>query len=727
VQIKRIVALGIGAFLAIAAWPGRAEQSDPALFSSAHKSALAKATDECRKLWADPVFDQLRDKVPLGSHKPTMQMLTSSARLDPKDRPMADRAMKVVEQCRTAYNPAYAMLSEATRTLIEGLYREEDALIAQLYVGKITFGEFNVAENRLAGEIFRAFSGTPASSERQADGPAPVISARDTRLALVIGNSKYTNLAKLANPSNDAEAIANALGKMGYAPRLLLDASEQELRREIRKFAAESNKADVALVFYAGHGAQLNGENYLLPADIDIPQTEADIQLSGLKVDDLVNSIRSNTKIVFLDACRDNPALFKNLAKGRGGRAAGLAPTVGSSLDRGKPGGGIFIAYATDSGSIAADGAGKHSPFTQALLRYLRQPVSIDDMFSLVTKEVLMVTNNAQRPYKYASLESIVCLTGPCPGSAPAATVPIDLREEIKRSEAEELQIALRANSAEALRTYLQKYPESTRRWELLGTIAQMRRAESTEWTLYEMTDPRLPQFIKLSSIKQFGDKVAVETRALIDSSASGKKYPEGSYGESLFVVDCNRPRMAAAESRVTDPVGKVLYAYKWAAPQFLDLSRAPPIVPGSVAASTRRIACDEAMRTPLFDKRQLAEMNFTSLSSNPAGDGDMFYGPIQDEPRGQKEVTLINRFHRDRPLELAGGPVPGVPDRRIEASRIKVNCNDGAMTDIKSEYYDSANRLVYLHPYGQQLPESANSPLALLRRIVCNVNEADK
>ena len=90
----------------------------------------------------------------------------------------------------------------------------------------------------------------------------------------------------------------------------------------------------------------MNGENYLLPVDTDIPQHESDIQLTGLKVDDLVNSIRSETKVVFLDACRDNPALFKNLVKGRGGRSVGLAPTIGSNLSPAKPGGGIFIAYA---------------------------------------------------------------------------------------------------------------------------------------------------------------------------------------------------------------------------------------------------------------------------------------------------------------------------------------------------------------------------------------------
>jgi hypothetical protein len=269
-----------------------------------------------------------------------MEMLTSSARLEDKDKPLAREAITVVTQCRMEYAPAYAMLPGSA-------HREEDALIAQLYSGKITFGEFNVSENRLAGEILRAFAKSidPATASPQPSAAGtPAALPRDVRVALVIGNSKYANLPKLANPTNDAQAMADVLGKMGYTTRLLLNASEQDLRREVRKFAGESGKADVALVFYAGHGAQLNGENYLLPADMDIPQTEADIQLSGLKVDDLINSIRSSTKIVFLDACRDNPALFKNLAKGRGGRAAGLAPATGSNLDPGKPGGGIFIA-----------------------------------------------------------------------------------------------------------------------------------------------------------------------------------------------------------------------------------------------------------------------------------------------------------------------------------------------------------------------------------------------
>jgi uncharacterized caspase-like protein len=193
-------------------------------------------------------------------------------------------------------------------------------------------------------------------------------------------------LPRLPHPANDAGSIAELLQKIGFKTHLVLDASDIEIRREIRTFSNESSKADVALVFYAGHRAQVNGENNILPVDINIPRTETDIQLSALKVDDLVNSIRAPTKIVFLDACRDNPALFKNMVKGRGAYPKGLAPASAAVLEPARPGGKIFIAYATDSGSVALDGNGQHSPFTQALLRNLQKSISIDDLFWLPKK-----------------------------------------------------------------------------------------------------------------------------------------------------------------------------------------------------------------------------------------------------------------------------------------------------------------------------------------------------
>jgi len=346
------------AVIVVPCFGGASAQSpepDPSKYNRDYEATSAKARTECAALWGDHVFDAIRDKIPLGEEKPTFSMLTNSERLRGKDKPLADSAIKTLERCRAAYAPAFAMLPPQINAMIQGLQRKQDALIAELYVGKITFGQFNVAMNRMNGEILGALSGirqspeTPppppagkvvkrtAESQAQASESRPredssdrkaVNKATKTRLALVIGNSNYSNLSRLTNPANDARALSNVLSNMGFTTRLVLDASEQTLRKEVRNFASQSNKVDIALAFYAGHGAQVNGENYLLPTDIDIPKTESDIQLTGLKVDDLVNSMQSNTKVVFLDACRDNPALFKNLVKGRGSYATGLRPLM---------------------------------------------------------------------------------------------------------------------------------------------------------------------------------------------------------------------------------------------------------------------------------------------------------------------------------------------------------------------------------------------------------------
>jgi hypothetical protein len=416
---KLLIVAIFGAALCAGAASIRAQEQDASQHPPDLSTALLKADAACKALWADHAFDPLRDKVPLGGQQPTMPMLTNRSRLLPKDKPLADLAIKTLEKCRALYADANAMLPQQTRLRLQGFDREQDSLIARLYAGKITIGDYNVGMNRLRAEVFKALFGDvqskpsettqkqvsrntePATAKVQGP-PIQSISLLQRRVALVIGNSNYKDLPKLTNPAHDARAIVDALRELGFDVTLVTDASELNIRRAVRKFADQSGQADLALVYYAGHGAQVNGENYLLPVDMEIPHTEADIELSSLKVDDLVNSIRSSTKIIFLDACRDNPALFKNVVQGRGATATGLAPTDGSHLTRIKPGGGVFIAYATGAGSVALEGKGEHSPFTQALLRNVKKPLSIDDMFSLVTREVALVTKGMQRPYKYA-------------------------------------------------------------------------------------------------------------------------------------------------------------------------------------------------------------------------------------------------------------------------------------------------------------------------------------
>ena len=474
----------------------QAQQPYASDFNQKYETEVSKARAECSNLWSNHEFDPLRTKINFSEGKPTFSMLTNTEKLSRKDKPLADFAIKTLEQCRKAYEPVYAMLPPQIRGKIEAIQRVQDAKVAELYNGRIAFGDFNVAMSRMTADVAAAFSGIlqPAKADPAAsaspdtskpnepplgrNNKAPVPS--ESRMALVIGNSDYSSLPKLANPANDARSVAEILKTMGYKVRLLVDGSEQNIRKEIRQFANDSERVDVALVFYAGHGAQVNGNNYLLPTDIDIPRTEADIQFSGLKVDDLVNSISSNTKIVFLDACRDNPALFKNIVKGRGASPAGLAPAASSNFEQ-KPGGGIFIAYATDAGAVAADGSGKHSPFTQALLRNMQKPISIDDMFSLVTKEVRLVTNNAQRPYKYASLENIICMAPNC-SSSPISSSSISDRaspvEEAQRSENDDLQVAKESSKIAALETFLEKYPDTPRRPEVQNLIENLKRSD---------------------------------------------------------------------------------------------------------------------------------------------------------------------------------------------------------------------------------------------------------
>jgi Caspase domain len=740
----------------------RAQQADATKFNQTYESAVAKAHEECHTLWADPAFDPIRDKIPLEG-KPTFPMLKNSERLHRKDRPLADLAIKTLERCRAAYTPVYAMLPPQVYNVVQGLDRRQDALIVELYTGKITFGEYSIQFDRMLAELAGALSGIkqlpqttspPATSDKKsaASGEAVTLShssqptelnpaskttvSNEIRVALVIGDGGYLNLPKLVNPENDARAIADLLKKMGFSTRLVLNASEQDLRREVRKFAGESNKADIAVVFYAGHGAQVNGENYVLPVDIDIPRTESDIQLTGLKVDDLVNSIRAKTKVVFLDACRDNPVLFKNLVNGRGASPTGLAPAIASNLTPTNPGGGVFIAYETDAGSVALEGEGNHSPFTQALLRNLTKPISIDDMFSLVTKEVRLVTKNAQRPYKYASLENIVCLTGGC--SAAPSFADTDVVQEAKHSEAEDLQIALQTKNSEALEAYLQKYLESPKRGEISSELSRLKRSDYNEWTLFEVANSHLPFYIKVSSVEQTEDKVAILTKSAVDPSVPNQQFPDAAYVDELAVYDCKQPIVAFAERTVISKSGKTLSHYKWADPQFLNLAVGTAVAPGTINSSVRNMLCHEELQTPLLGKKELSTRSFTSLSSTVDGSGDVFYAPIQSGMNASnekliKDIMIVFKMHKDTKYNFPPGiSVADFPEYRTEVDRVLLKCDENKVSMLKSDFYDVSNNLIVM--IASDLSKETkwdtvleNSPFALLQSIVCKPNEAQQ
>jgi hypothetical protein len=237
----------------------------------------------------------------------------------------------------------------------------------------------------------------------------------ENRLALVIGQSAYRAVTPLPNPANDAKAMTQLLGDAGFDVLAAPDLSQNELREKVGEFAARiaAKGADtVALVFYAGHGMQIDGENFLVPVDID-PKREADIPLQAVRLNDVLNtlnSVPSKTRIVLLDACRNNP--FPDVNKTAGHGLAIVDAKVGAA--------GTFVSYSTSPGAEAEDGTGADSPYTTALLKTAREPgLSIEEAFKRVRVSVNQATDGRQTPWDSSSLTSGFSFFGQEGGAAP--------------------------------------------------------------------------------------------------------------------------------------------------------------------------------------------------------------------------------------------------------------------------------------------------------------------
>lgn len=225
----------------------------------------------------------------------------------------------------------------------------------------------------------------------------------EKRVALVIGNSAYANAPALANPVNDASDVAEKLKAMGFEVTLGLDADKRALESKLREFSSALEAADAAVLFYAGHGLQIGGRNYLVPIDAKLAR-ERDVEFETVSLDFILRQMEleraSKTNIVFLDACRNNP-LARNLARTMGTRAVG----VGSGLAETVAGVGTFISYSTQPGNVALDGSGRNSPFAEALVKRIREPgKSLTSLMIDVRRDVVSVTEGKQVPWDHSAL-----------------------------------------------------------------------------------------------------------------------------------------------------------------------------------------------------------------------------------------------------------------------------------------------------------------------------------
>jgi uncharacterized caspase-like protein len=229
--------------------------------------------------------------------------------------------------------------------------------------------------------------------------PSPA-NANSRRIALVIGNSAYKSVAALANPYRDAEAIAAALRRIGFQEVTL----ENNLGRDkftdiLRNFARQAEAADWAVVYYAGHGIEMGGINYLIPIDAKL-EVDRDVEFEAIPLDRVMAGVDGAKKLrlIILDACRNNPFLGQM-------RRTIATRSIGRGLARVEPEAGSLVVYSAKHGEIGLDGDGINSPFASALIKNLATPgLEVRRLFDVVRDDVMASTNGRQQPFSYGSL-----------------------------------------------------------------------------------------------------------------------------------------------------------------------------------------------------------------------------------------------------------------------------------------------------------------------------------
>jgi uncharacterized caspase-like protein len=282
----------------------------------------------------------------------------------------------------------------------------------------------------------------------------------EKRVALVIGMSKYQQVPRLTNPARDAEAMTSLFRKAGFD---LVDNERDlgiaDLRRVIREFSEKSRDADISVVYYAGHGIEVDGTNYLVPADAKL-LSDFDVEDETVSLDRVLKALDpvKRLKLVILDACRDNPfakTMKRSIASRSIGRGlAKIEPTMSDTL----------VAFAAKAGAVASDGDGDNSPFAVALVKYIAEPgLDLRLAFGRVRDDVLKSTGNRQEPFVYGSLG------GETMSLVPPVAKPVDPETEARV----DYELAAQIGTREAWDSFLASHPK--------GLYANLARAQNSK------------------------------------------------------------------------------------------------------------------------------------------------------------------------------------------------------------------------------------------------------
>jgi len=332
----------------------------------------------------------------------------------------------------------------------------------------------------------------------------------DKRVAFVVGNGAYRNVPQLPNPAIDAQAMARVLRNVGFDVIEGANLTRDEMTEKLLDFGKRAEGADVAVFFYAGHGIAVNGTNYLLPVDADL-KSEMDVKLgAAINVDLTLEQTMADAKVklVFLDACRDNPFA----AKIRSAKAT-RSVSVDSGLAEMKSGEGTLIAFATGPGQTALDGeTGTNSPFTRALVAHIAQPgVEIQQAMTEVRAQVNEETSKNQLPWGHTNLIGTVYLN---PAAAPAgktgeANAPAGPAAPVSDVELEFWRSVKDSNKPEELNAYLTSYPSGTFKSLVLARIASLQDGPST--TTRNLTTAIDPATFSLEADQTSEDQIGLD------------------------------------------------------------------------------------------------------------------------------------------------------------------------------------------------------------------------
>jgi uncharacterized caspase-like protein len=307
----------------------------------------------------------------------------------------------------------------------------------------------------------------------------------DRRVAFVVGNGAYKNVAQLPNPPIDAKAMASTLRNVGFEVIEGSNLSRDQMTEKLLDFGRKAQGSDVAVFYYAGHGIAVGGSNYLLPVDADI-KSEMDVKLgAAINIDLTLDQTMGDAKVklVFLDACRDNPFAAKIKSN-----SATRSVNVQSGLAEMKSGEGTLIAFATGPGQTALDGQeGNNSPFTRALIDNITKPgVEIQQAMTSVRAQVNEETHKGQLPWGHTNLIGAVYLnqapTTQVANAAPTAAgiVPAAASSNSDGVELEYWRSVKESNKPEELNAYLSAYPSGQFKALALARLAAIKSGPST-------------------------------------------------------------------------------------------------------------------------------------------------------------------------------------------------------------------------------------------------------